>query len=59
MNTTNGFISQDGIRLSNYMFRPAIVATVRLNLVALRVVKMLTGRVVMRYQSSKIYNLVS
>jgi len=50
LNTTNGFISQYGIRLSNYMFRPALVAIVRLNLVALRVIQMLAGRVVMRSQ---------
>jgi len=30
LNTTNGFISQDGVKLSNYMFRPAFVAIVRL-----------------------------
>jgi hypothetical protein len=31
LNTTNGFfLSQDGVRLSNYMFRPAFVAIVRL-----------------------------
>jgi len=57
LNTTNGFISQDGVRLCNYIFRPAIVAIVRLNLVALKVIQMLTGRVMIRSQSSKIYNL--
>ena len=52
LNTTNGFISQDGVRLKNYMFWPACVAIVRLNLIALRVIHMHRGRVMMRSQSS-------
>jgi hypothetical protein len=36
-NTTNGiYISQDGVRLSNYMFRPDILAIIRLQSLMLR-----------------------
>jgi len=56
LNTT--YLSQDGVRLSNYMFRPAFVAIVRLQFSSFKSYTVcLKVRVMMRSQSCKIYNL--